>query len=196
MSVLHAWEYKPAVGCGTIQKSIPSGPRLLFSPPLLSSEVSRRMNAAWVKTRRFWGRSRNQGDAPDTARIAASTGTGMDQQHPVHFCPPLLCESQSRCCCWGRQAPQLPGKCTGKISSTSEVSLIRVVQALQEQPGLLEASPELSWHKRCLVWKRNVDLTNIANRRGKGKKKKKKRSLLIAPDYCIIFRVAFLQVWK
>lgn len=85
-----------------------------------------------------------------------------------------------------------------QVRSMTKVSLVRAIQQLQKQSILpiLEARPELLWHNCCLVQKGNNGLVKLLLVKREKKKKKKKGLLLIAWDYCIIFRASFLQVWK
>lgn len=66
------------------------------------------------------------------------------------------------------------------------------MQQLLEQAifFILEASSELSWHKCCLVWKRNTELTNIVNRRSK---KNSSPSCSTVPYY---FQGCFFTGWE
>lgn len=85
--VLHAWEYKAAVGYGTTQKSGPGPPFPLNKPHL-----------RWLE-----GGAQPYGPKPEGAvrevlepgrwgrgRVAVSTCARVDWHHNIHLCPPFL----------------------------------------------------------------------------------------------------------
>lgn len=91
--------------------------------------------------------------------------------------------STSAHCCWAvcklkqtmllrAASPTASRKMHGQSKQRDQGQcLVKVVQQLPEQVvlSILEASSELSWHKCSFVWKRNMELTNIVNRKSKKK---------------------------